>query len=480
MFTEKFEMTALTTDAANYSGVFSRISGDELQFGDSTAMSTLRALVYPRMAENDELNFALDTILLKSGELQASAHIILDNVLPKTNSLTVYNVRQCTVDANELFSLVSQVLPNRYDGYVLSKKITHFLKAQFPAVVFINEKDRSTIILGEEIDLPRWRRLQSVFLISLPWFYRGQKLTALENELLSSLSEPTGVEYVKTVEKIAAQYDFEEIYMEKMVSKFHQRNRIMQIDAKKEESTKLLTEIQHLSEMIRQKIAERENVEILLGGLQAALLNDDNKDEMLLDYLRSNKSIEVEKTDEDDSIGFIVRGVFEYYDMEMMETHLRSWPSYLYDVKNGFTKEDMKRFLRAVFVDEIMHINTIACYRYRYSNTNVSVSAIGRYNFKNAQFYLPNPHIQYYRCMGRYESLIDQALATGDLITAIEQTVASTRSINFGDSTVMSQFIQDLCTKRNPFVVMPNGENATVRAAIEWLKAEDAKKAKEN
>ena len=94
---------------------------------------------------------------------------------------------------------------------------------------------------------------------------------------------------------------------------------------------------------------------------------------------------------------------------------------------------------------------------------------------------MPNPHIDRYRCMGNYETKINNLLKNRDYIGALEQCAASAKSLNFHDSTVMSEFVRQICTnagKNNRCIELPDGKVVKPAEAIKWIEAQEVERAK--
>ena len=62
-------------------------------------------------------------------------------------------------------------------------------------------------------------------------------------------------------------------------------------------------------------------------------------------------------------------------------------------------------------------------------------------------------------------------------IGAVSQCVASCKSLNFGDSVVMGEFMESLYGTRtslnNKCIELPNGSTVTPKEAIAWLKKQE-------
>jgi len=87
---------------------------------------------------------------------------------------------------------------------------------------------------------------------------------------------------------------------------------------------------------------------------------------------------------------------------------------------------------------------------------------------------MPNPHIDQYRCMGNYSATINSLLRDNNYIGALEQCIASCKSLNWGDSTVMAQFIRTMYTGGKRCIELPDGSIVKPLAAIKWLEEQEA------
>jgi hypothetical protein len=90
-----------------------------------------------------------------------------------------------------------------------------------------------------------------------------------------------------------------------------------------------------------------------------------------------------------------------------------------------------------------MHVLTTASFNLErldsYRSASTPTAALSHQY--NALF---NPHIQFYQCFGDYKPEIIAAHSKGDLLMYNTLMIASTRSLNFRDGTVISRFIGTL------------------------------------
>ena len=139
----------------------------------------------------------------------------------------------------------------------------------------------------------------------------------------------------------------------------------------------------------------------------------------------------------------------------------------------------MKKLMWAIFVDQILKMKFCAAYEFQLDGC---VTAHRGYRFgESCEDYMPNPHIYYHSCMGDYDSKVNTMLARNDYVSAIEQCVASAKSLNFGDHTVMCKFMEVITGARelnNKCIELPDGRVVNPKEAIKWLEEQEAAKAK--
>ena len=89
---------------------------------------------------------------------------------------------------------------------------------------------------------------------------------------------------------------------------------------------------------------------------------------------------------------------------------------------------------------------------------------------------MPNPHIDRYNCLGNYERTINSMLLEHNYIGALEQCVASCKSLNWGDSTVMHVFMDTMYGSghyNNQCIELPDGNIVNPKDAIKWLEKQE-------
>ena len=85
--------------------------------------------------------------------------------------------------------------------------------------------------------------------------------------------------------------------------------------------------------------------------------------------------------------------------------------------------------------------------------------------------------------MGNYSRTINECLRNRNYIGALEQSIASCKSLNFCDSPVMSEFMRqmygltDTTLTNNRCIELPDGRVVTPKEAIEYLKSQKEEEA---
>ena len=108
---------------------------------------------------------------------------------------------------------------------------------------------------------------------------------------------------------------------------------------------------------------------------------------------------------------------------------------------------------------------------------NGSVGAQYHHRFDSSfAGFKPNPHIDEFECMGNYKRTINEALARRDYITALEQCVASAKSLNLHDSAVIGRFISQFTHNGGTSykaIELPDGRVVSPNEAIKWIEDQE-------
>lgn len=487
MFRQVVTSTPLTTDAAN--NFFQRIGGESFQ-RDVTFISTLRALVAPRIAEDESVyvrftasNYSA-TRLAEYSAKNAVREVVYAGEDCNAGEIVVHSFCHTDQDSNYAWmELMKSTFTSVYPEWHLLDKFTDFYKKTFYTLCFINPTKKSVIIFVDNLSIQRMHYLQCAIFAFLPWYFDpAQGVSTLEMNLIGSLKLKDSAEYENCIAEIAEKYDFRAAKIRMLLAGFETRYEKLECDTIRNTIQRIMREIENLNQNIGQYLREKSDCEIKLLGLETKIASD-SEDSEIMDYFMRNQNLVLENVN-GETMTFVVKAYLEYFSDDMAQRMIDNANSYIYKpngraCNNLIPADDMKLLMKAIFIDQSIRIKVCAAYTF---SMRGNVSAVSQYGYPpECRECTPNPHIDGFSCMGNYKQTINTLLQNHNYIAAIEQCAASCRSLNFGDSTVMSEFMKRIygMSDRQSRVNMrcielPNGSVVYPKEAIEWLKAQEA------
>ena len=484
MFDQQIKSTEFTTEDAER--LFANIRGDSYR-GDVSCVSTLRALLAPRiLGENKaRLRFFFfgrhddrpyETVF---GNVVSQLYYIEDNDLiifvsdfkkgDGTRWMNFLDGKFC-----ETMGLQST---EKQTQWVCLQSVTEFFKKSFDVSCFINHDRKITVLFINHLSPQRLHYLQCAIPVYFPWYFdANEKLSIDEMNLLKSLCGKDSKVYERCITKIAEQFDFRLARIKKLLSNFEKNHDVEQGEEFRRNIDACIRQIDSLNRQIESYIRTKSQYEMQLLGLETKISSMTEGSE-IMDYFIHNKNLVLEKV-EDGTIEFSVKTYLEYFDEDCAERIINNKNSYIYRSigvgDNAFTPDDIEMLMRALFLDGKIRLRVCAAFRF---NIDGCVTALSGYNFaRECSDYMPNPHIDTYRCLGSYQTVINERLNQGDYIGAIEQCVASCKSLNFGDTVVASKFAEVLlgvyCNEAC-IIEFPDGSPATLKETLEKLKNQE-------
>lgn len=484
MFRNILASTPLTSDAAN-AYFADRIYGSDYS-GDTSFLATLRALLDPRMKEGDSvyLSFGSSTYgadTLGTNPVETLLNATAGDYANTSNIIRIHHFRNSSQAANTAWmDFVKEHFEKQYPGWRRVEKFTEFYRKVFGVHCFVNPEKRSAILCVDNFGIRQMHYLQCGVVAFLPWYFDPESgVSEQEMELIQSLREKTSERYELCIAQIAQRYDFKTARVRQLLGGFELRYERMQRDQIQRQLEHCITQINSLNDRIGQFLTSQRDYENQLFGLDAKLAQD-NGDSEIMEYFLCNDHLVLEDVS-DTTMAFAVRDYLTYFDEEMARTVIDNPTSYIYrpdgsDCERIIPKEDMKRLMKAIFLDQTLRVRFCAAYSFRLEG-NVSAQGNHRYGAECAG-YTPNPHIDRFTCLGDYSKTINQALQRRDYIGAIEQCIASCKSLNFADSAVFSEFMRRLYgiggfSGNMNCIELPDGTVTNAKGAIAWLKRGD-------
>lgn len=482
MFRNTIAETPLTNAVAN--GYFKNISGSAYM-GDTTFLATLRALLAPRIGEDESVNLIFTNNSASEGQLKddsltpGSKKTLLKRLVGVTDvyygNIVVNNFRGTAEASDAWHEFLADRFASAYPGFKKIDKVSLFFKKSFAVSCFINTETKGVVLCVSNMDIRIMHYLQVGIFAFLPWFFDPKAgVSPLEMELINSLREKTEDKYREVIEKFAEQYDFRTMQIKSMLKGFEQRHERARMDQVKNEIQNCINRINNLNSQIATYLESMHSNEVVLLGLETKIASE-SEDSEIMEYFLANKKLDLVSVS-DSSMRFIVKDKLAYYDEDLIKKVLANKSSFLYRSGGRISDDDMELLISSVFLDEKIRIRVCAAYEFSLTG---NVSAIAGYPFgPEYNGYMPNPHIQNYRCMGNHVKVINEMLMKHDYIPAVEQCVASAKSLNFGDSIVMGHFVSTISSgysKDNArYFELPDGKCVTAKEAVEYLKKEEA------
>lgn len=458
MFRQTITQTPFSCDEADE--VLKNISAPAAQ--DVTFVSTLRALLGKRVSEDESVEF-VEQRLYGS----CTTTVAFDYMPQRADLIELFENNTVDLEAAE------KLMEKTYPSWEKLPKITEFYRKQFPVLCYIERELKSVFLIAPRLlAAQEFRYLQCSIPAFLPWYFEGENaLKETDMKLIESLTKRTAESYLDCLSEMAKEYDFETNFVKRLLGGFEtQADRVMCEQSEKKIQS-LINDINDLNRRIGGLLRQKSEEEIRLFGLRTKIENG-SEGSQLEDYFLSNKSLSLVSA-KNREITFVCASEVEYYDTEMVESVLENQTSYIYQTRGRrsfVSPSDMAMLIREIFVTQKLKLRMCAAYRIE---LNGRACGLTNYNYEyRGENCLPNPHIDTYACLGNYQRTINECIMQNDYISAAEQCVASCKSLNFGDYTVMDTFMDKMYRNAVRCVVLPNGECVTPSNAVVWLKAE--------
>ena len=480
MFRNMIRETPFVSDAANE--YVSNIRGDAWST-DVTFLSTLRALLAPRMKEGDELYLSFSQTNYSEEQLSGltparALSACIGSWIGEQNLIHVHDFRNMSQAANDAWmKVVEDSFAEKYEGWHRVEKTTAFFRKIFHVLCYINPELKSAILFVNTLDARRLHYLQCGIFAYLPWYFDPQAgVTEQEMNLIASLKSKVSGDYETIIAAMAESYDFQTARTRKLLRGFETRYEQQQCDRVKREIENIMRNLETLDRQMADYLKRKRDNENALMGLEMKIA-EGSEDSEIMDYFLRNKQLILENVN-GTTMQFVVKTTLDYFDEDLAKRVIENTRSMLYSdhgtpYRGQITSDEMQLLMKKVFVDQELKIHFCAAYQFQLEG-NVSAISGHRYG-PECRNCLPNPHIHTYSCLGSYSRVINECLKNHDYIGALEQCIASGKSLNFGDSAVMSDFVSKIYglsgDKNARYIESPDGKMMNVKEAVAWLKA---------
>lgn len=353
--------------------------------------------------------------------------------------------------------------------------INQFLLTQTKRItnVFVNKEKHYVVVFTQNDPIESWYiQLFSCGIKIWSWLF--EDATEAEMQMFKALNKKDLEKFTLIINQFFPENIFEALKMQQLqeYSKVGIKNKIRTIQ---KSVSDLDSRIHNAHIALNRDLETRLDRLLELEGLELSLAkNEDNMSE----FFANRKNIEIIKVNVRNNytpqLFYVIKETLEFYDVDELKRTLSNESSYFY---RNDCEDWMKTLFTAIFVEEKGKF----CVQSEFSLEGLAyIQPYEHHSLGNIDYheYLPHPHLGFHHCLGANKSQIDNYLCNGDWDLAIDQTIAATKNLNFGDTVVMSslmRYINDHTTDK--YILADNGERMSVE---EFLKYLDNQKAGDN
>lgn len=336
---------------------------------------------------------------------------------------------------------------------LVNRYLSQFAKSK----VYINESAKRVVAFVDRRAHHIWvQAFQSLLFKIMPWYFPSPlsedmhavfKAISVDNKSVTPEDAMNAI--IGYVDMAAKKINMRDLRLTKLLSGVADRKRSRDIVALEETYSNVMRKIRDLNETLADRYSEIEDVKLRLSGLR---LTPANKDESMLKFFQQHKNIHVISVD-DDSIKYGVESVLDFYDEDEFNSILENDDSYI----NDDFESDEVGAMKAIFADRkgLIRVNAV----FELENLRL-VRPLRDESFVEEA--MPNPHIYFYACSGGNEQYYSKYAESGDWDLAIEQSIAATKNLNMGDSTVVERMINWLINNDSIKCIYVNDDGTAV------------------
>ena len=449
--------TLLTNSDAN---TFFGVEGHSFPFGSPTLEATLRYIAILHCPSNIE-KVELIKVETTTFSMGARGNEFADYFVTSKNNIYIAESRSGAdlpyIDRDGWIALDTPPYP-----------VAPFLSKASATSVFLNNEHKKVILFVKKAT-DRWidELCSSIFRI-LPWIYTDDyRLTENEVALFKAAHDRNADKFTEIVNELAGKYNFRAMSYRRILLGWNKGLRETQIASLITQSvqtrSKIETQESALADLYNNLGAIMQNIEALERATQG------DEDDSLYKFFDTHRQLGVHSTTRLNNGGkglfYSVCETIEYFDEDAFK-RVYDTPS---SRMNMNATPEVREIFYAIFAQNkgVFRVESM----FRLDNLNsiraISGSRTGNYG----STHLPHPHLYHHACLGGNGSEINRYLSSGDWDLAIEQTIAATKNINFGDATVVGEFTSDV---RNSMdcrcIIADNGAEMTPREFLNYIR----------
>lgn len=454
---------------------FPHITGDMFQ-GDVSWVALMRALLPSRIGADAHahMKYCGRTVLKEDSDAQYMASVLGETDLQTPNMISVINVCPNGTTMNEIAAAVQRVGLDKHKFAEAVYQRLHSQRTDMHVMMYIDDTINNSVVITHNMTLYLWHLLAAFMRSYFRKEFEEKPFDETEKTMIKLLgSGNRGTDDAKTFMELMAQcashYDFKTAEIKRAVGEFTtsaRTKRLKEVEAKIDAKN---IHLRRLHDEISTLLAQREQLQTQLLGLQVQIAND-HGDKDLLNYFLNNQSL-VFTGSGDGYFSYWVKTRLANWDEEAAETYISTRSSYLY---RGARMHDLdygkfETMLRHIFIDRSVRVLMTAAYTMRFDTNDVTISinadAIAPEELSD---YMRNPHSMYNECWGTAYSNIEEALAAGNYDGVVGISIYAASELNITDVST-AQFSEWLAQSEWECLELPDGTRMTCKAYLETL-----------
>lgn len=412
--------------------------------GDVSLSALIRAIVI------NYGNYSISEIGEKANVLRmrVSAVSEMEYILEKSYNNIAVCIAECSKCFDEPITLPSgwqSEFELNGKAFPVNQYLSQFAKTKIVA----NPKQKRLVAYVERRANHIWcQALESILCRMMPWYFPSE-LTGEEKEFFTAISVDKKTENVEDifaqyVNKIAEKLNFRDLKLHKYLDGIADRARQSRMSILKREVSDYRRSIDRLMADISSHYSKLDEMTLELTGLE---LMEPETDNAMFKFFQQHKNLTIREVD-DGYLQFGVDDTLEYYDEAEFKRIAARSTTYI-----GRRSEELRSALNAIFVERrgIIRVNAV----FNLKNYKLIEPRQNHTFIDNA---MPNPHIVWYGCSGGNATYYAQYAKTGEWDLAIEQAIAATKNLNWGDSIVGSHMLDWMeSTRKTPYIYVNDG-----------------------
>lgn len=304
----------------------------------------------------------------------------------------------------------------------------------------------------------------------IPWRFQDGVIADDEKSLFQAINKKDFGKFTELIDKLCESIDFKSIATKKALFGWTTAFKKDQIRILEERIISEKSMIQRKEEELARYYNELSDS---LLKCKALVLVETGSDYDLCEYFDSRKQIGVHSVNAmsggGKSLQYYIVETLDYYDKdEFIEQYKNTSSTF-----NLNATPEIKEIFKAIFIEQKGKFRVDCVFKL----DNLSSLTVVRGARPNGTSYknLPHPHLVNYGCLGANQTPINKFMLNGDWELALDQTIAAAKNINFGDSTVLRSFIEDIESKYTGCrcIITEDGKEMTPEQFYNFITAEN-------